>query len=107
MTFDGNGNTGGSVPVDPASPYEYGSTVTVPGQGSLTRMHYRFMGWNTAANGTGTAYDENDTFAIAGNETLFAQWNVIITEVPSLSEWMLILLGLLLVGTAVLRSRFF
>ncbi len=76
VTYDGNGNTGGSAPVDGSSPYNYNSTVTVTGAGSLIRTGYTFAGWNTAANGSGTAYAANATFAIAANTTLYAQWTI-------------------------------
>ena len=75
VTYDGNGSTGGSVPVDSNSPYNSGATVTVLGNtGNLVRTNYTFNGWNTAAGGTGTDYTAGDTFSIGGNTTLYAQW---------------------------------
>ncbi len=74
VTYDGNGNTGGTAPVDGSSPYTFGSTVTVLGQGSLEKAGYTFAGWNTASDGTGTSYAAAATFAIAGNTTLYAIW---------------------------------
>ena len=57
VTYDGNGNTGGTVPVDASSPYLQGATVTVLGNtGTLVKTGYTFAGWNTAANGSGTSY---------------------------------------------------
>ncbi len=57
VTYDGNTNTGGTAPVDGLSPYDYGSTVTVLGNtGALVKTGYTFAGWNTQANGLGTAY---------------------------------------------------
>jgi uncharacterized repeat protein (TIGR01451 family)/uncharacterized repeat protein (TIGR02543 family) len=74
VTYNGNGNTGGTAPVD-ASTYPSGATVTVAGAGSLVRAGFVFAGWNTAANGSGTARAAGSTFAIgAANVTLFAQW---------------------------------
>ena len=77
VTYNGNGNTAGTVPVDPSSPYEYGTTVTVLGNtGNLTRINdggtsYRFTGWNTKADGSGTDQAEGSTFAMgASNVTL-------------------------------------
>ncbi len=36
---------------------------------------YTFAGWNTQANGLGTAYSPGDTFTMgAANITLYAQW---------------------------------
>ena len=76
VTYDGNSNTGGTVPVDAGSPYLSGSTVTVPGAGTLTRTGYTFAGWNSAANGSGTSYAAAATFAIAANTTLYAKWTI-------------------------------
>ena len=41
---------------------------------TLTRSGYNFVGWNTAANGTGTAYLDAAAYAFASNVTLYAQW---------------------------------
>jgi len=81
VTYDGNGNTAGTVPVDPSSPYEIGTIVTVLGNtGNLTRIKdggtsYRFTGWNTKADGSGSNQAEGSTFIMgASNVTLYAQW---------------------------------
>ncbi len=80
VTYNGNSNTGGSVPTD-ATAYHTGDTATVLGNtGTLVRTGYTFSGWNTAANGSGTSYTGGDTFAIGtSNVTLYAQWNPVIT----------------------------
>jgi len=81
VTYNGNGATTGTVPVDANSPYVSGSTVTVLGNtDGLARTGYTFAGWNTAANGMGVAYVADDTFAIGSNTTLYAQW----AEVPKM-----------------------
>ena len=74
VTYNGNGFTGGTVPVDPSSPYKAGSTVTVLGAGGLSRSGYLFTGWNTAANGSGTSYSVSTTFTAMRNIVLYAQW---------------------------------
>ena len=77
MSYDGNGNTGGNPPTDNSGPYDSGSSVSVLGNtGSppLTKPGYVFTGWNTAANGSGTSYSPTNTFNIAANTTLYAQW---------------------------------
>ena len=80
VTYLGNGNTGGSVPTDPSSPYASGSTVTVLGNtGSLLNTGYVFYGWNTAANGSGTTYTAGSTFSITSNVTLYALWYATVT----------------------------
>jgi len=81
VTYNGNNNKAGTVPVDPASPYESGATVTVLGNtGDLARINdmgtsYRFTGWNTKADGSGTDQAEGSTFTMgAFPVTLYAQW---------------------------------
>ena len=80
VTYNGNGSTGGAVPVD-ANNYQQGATVTVLGNtGSLVKTGYTFSGWNTAANGTGTSYAAAVTFTMGtANVTLYAQWTLIPT----------------------------
>jgi hypothetical protein len=78
VTYNGNGNTGGEVPTDSNSPYQNGATVTVLGNtGNLVKTDSAlnsFVGWNTAANGSGTSYTAGNTFTISANTTLYAQW---------------------------------
>ena len=46
-------------------PTSSGATVTVLGNtGSLVKTGYTFAGWNTAANGSGTAYAPAATFTM-------------------------------------------
>ena len=75
VTYDGNGKTGGSVPVDSTN-YEQGQTVTVLGNpGKLVRTNYSFVGWNMQSNGSGTTYTQAQTFTMgAANITLYAMW---------------------------------
>ena len=40
------------------------------------RSGYRFTGWNTAENGTGTPYGAGATFNFASDLTLYAQWEL-------------------------------
>lgn len=35
---------------------------------------YHFTGWNTAANGSGTGYDDEEVVTLTANTTLYAQW---------------------------------
>jgi uncharacterized repeat protein (TIGR02543 family) len=75
ITYNGNSNTGGSVPVDSAS-YVQGQTVMVLGNtGGLTKTGYSFIGWNMQADGSGTIYTQPQSFMIgAANVTLYAMW---------------------------------
>ena len=73
LTYNGNGSTGGSVPASPTS-YPSGAGVSVLGQSSLTRSGYTFLGWNTAADGTGSIYQQGISIVMNSNTTLYAQW---------------------------------
>ncbi|MDC7221522.1 MAG: hypothetical protein PQJ59_16430 [Spirochaetales bacterium] len=75
ITYNGNGNDGGTAPTDPSSPYDDGSIVTVLGNtGTLALTGSVWSGWNTATDGSGTHYDEADTFAISADTILYAEW---------------------------------
>ena len=77
VTYDGNGATSGSVPVDNTEYDSENSTVTVLGNtGSLAKEHYTFNNWNTADDGSGTGYAAGNTFEISANTTLYAQWAI-------------------------------
>lgn len=75
VTYDGNGSTGGAVPVDPTR-YEQGQSVTVlANSGSLTRTAFTFAGWSTQPDGGGSTYLPAQTFAMgAADTTLYAKW---------------------------------
>ncbi|WP_162388354.1 InlB B-repeat-containing protein, partial [Paenibacillus antri] len=76
LTYDGNGETSGSAPS--RGEYEFGSSVTVPGNaGDLAKTGHTFAGWNTAANGGGTDYAAGSTYTVgASDATLYAKWTV-------------------------------
>ncbi|MDE2387230.1 MAG: InlB B-repeat-containing protein, partial [Actinomycetales bacterium] len=77
LTYDGNSKTGGVAPVPQTG---ISSTATVLGNtGSLVRLGYRFDGWNTLANGTGTTYIAGSTITLTADTTLYAIW----TSVPT------------------------
>lgn len=79
VTYNGNGNTSGTVPIDTGN-YSYGATVTVAGQNGLARTGYTFGGWATGGGaGPGTTYQAGQTFTISTNTTLTAVWNVAAT----------------------------
>lgn len=76
VTYDGNANTGGDVPIDSTN-YEDNELVTVlANTGNLVKTGYIFGGWNTKADGTGTNYTAGSgTFNIISDTTLYAKWN--------------------------------
>ncbi len=64
ITYNGNGNTSGSVPTD-SSTYQQGNTVTVLGNtGSLVKTGLTFAGWNTKAEWSETTYAAGATFTM-------------------------------------------
>ena len=44
---------------------------------SFTRSGYSFTGWNTAANGSGTSYSNNESYAFSSNLILYAMWQAL------------------------------
>ena len=56
---------------------QYGTTITLPQCGY--QAGYTFVGWNTAADGTGAHYDDRDSFTVLSNVTLYAQWQTTYT----------------------------
>ncbi|WP_167350871.1 S-layer homology domain-containing protein [Paenibacillus amylolyticus] len=75
--YDGNGATGGEVPLD-SQTYEAGSSVTVADNvGSLVKTGFTLIGWNTEADGSGKSYVANDTFHInEADVLLYAAWEI-------------------------------
>ncbi len=76
VTYDDNGSTSGSVPVDSNSPYDEDATVTVLGNtGSLAKSGYTFAGWNTKSDGSGADKVADDEFTITQDTVLYAKWS--------------------------------
>jgi uncharacterized repeat protein (TIGR02543 family) len=79
VTYNGNTNSSGSVPVD-ATAYTSGATVTVAGNtGTLAKTGYIFDGWCTTQPAAGSACSGTSraaasTFTISSNVTLYAVW---------------------------------
>ena len=75
VQYDANTGTG-DVPVD-GNDYKEGDQVTVLGSGTLTKPGYIFGGWNIAADGSGTTYQEGDQFPMGTEDiTLYAVWKI-------------------------------
>ena len=69
VTFDPNGGTGA---MDSQS-----FSSGVPGElaaGTFNREGYKFTGWNTAADGSGTSYTDQASVMPTTDLTLYAQW---------------------------------
>ena len=70
ITFDANGGVGEMA----AQTFEVG-VDTALNANTFTREGYRFIGWNTAADGSGATYaDEGAILELTGDMTLYAQW---------------------------------
>ena len=69
VTFNANGGEGSmDAQTVPAS------TDTALTANTFVRTGYDFTGWNTVADGTGTAYDNQAIVNLTENLTLYAQW---------------------------------
>lgn len=81
VSYDGNSQSAGLIPAA-SDDCPAGGTVTVRANTSnLVRYGYRFSGWNTAADGSGTAFAAGDSLPATDHVTLYASW----TAQPSIS----------------------
>lgn len=70
ITFNANGGEGSMEP----QRFEVG-VDTALNTNAFTRESYNFIGWNTAADGSGATYaDEGAILELTGDITLYAQW---------------------------------
>ncbi|WP_264519642.1 SBBP repeat-containing protein [Flavobacterium sp. N1994] len=82
VTFDNNTGSGTMTS-------QVASASTALTTNTFTKTGYHFTGWNTVANGSGTAYADGASYSFAANITLYAQWarNIpTITTVPTASN---------------------
>ena len=76
VTYNGNGNTGGSVPVESKTYYD-GANVTLAGNtGNLSKTGYTFVGWGTTPNGEAITSYTMSTEPV----TFYAVWKSIPTN---------------------------
>ena len=72
ITFEPNGGTGEAT----TQTFEVG-VDTALNPNPFTRENYKFIGWNTAADGGGATYaDEGAILELTGDMTLYAQWQI-------------------------------
>lgn len=67
VTFNSNSGTGSMAD-------QIASATANLTTNSFTRTNFAFTGWNTLANGTGTAYANGASYSFAADLNLFAQW---------------------------------
>lgn len=70
VSYNGNGNTGGSTASQTKT---YNVSLSISANG-FTRTNYSFVTWNTAADGSGTNYAPGATYTGNAGMTLYAQW---------------------------------
>ena len=72
ITFNANGGEGGMEP----QRFEVG-VDTALNTNAFARKNYKFIGWNTAADGSGATYaDQGAILELTGDMTLYAQWQI-------------------------------
>jgi uncharacterized repeat protein (TIGR02543 family) len=79
VIFNGNGGTPGSS----TATTTYNTALGAKLPANPTRTGYTFTGWNTAANGSGTAF-ANST-PVTANVTVYAQWTLPADQATSIS----------------------
>ncbi|MBQ3393627.1 MAG: InlB B-repeat-containing protein [Oscillospiraceae bacterium] len=79
LSYDANGGKGTTDATLGKTFHE----VTVS-ENSFRRGGYNFKGWNTMADGSGTAYAAGDIFTLTvDTDILYAQWEAIPVEIPA------------------------
>nr|WP_231126463.1 Ig-like domain-containing protein [Motilibacter aurantiacus] len=73
VSYDANGGAGAPV----SASFTAGGSVTVASGSGVTYAGRAFTGWNTAADGSGTAYAAGSTYNAGAHATLYAQWHVL------------------------------
>lgn len=69
VAYNANGGSGSTA----GQTKTYGTALTLR-QNGYTRDGYAFTGWNTAADGSGTAYAAGASYTANAAVTLYAQW---------------------------------
>ena len=76
IKYDGNGADGGTAPAS-QNKTQYTDITLATNSGGLTRIGYRFTGWNTAPDGAGTTYSPGATYSADESVTLYAKWEAV------------------------------
>lgn len=72
LHFDANGGSGEMTAISVWSD-DSSTSFTLPSN-SFVRDGYKFIGWNTKADGSGISYAPNERVNFSGDITLYAQW---------------------------------
>ena len=73
LTYDGNGNTSGSVP-EAQQAYSGESLIISDNTGGLSATGSYFMNWNTKADGSGGSRSPGASLTMNADTTLYARW---------------------------------
>ncbi len=74
VTFHGNGSTGGLAPVNEGT-FKPGELLLLPDEGTLSRTNFHFLGWNTAADGSGVFFKKGSKFIFNFSDAdFYAVW---------------------------------
>lgn len=88
ISFNANGGNGTMDPQVVKADYS-----TALNKNTFVRTDYVFTGWNTSADGTGTAYANRQSITVQKDTTLYAQWDAVqvqwgeVTETGMPSHW--------------------
>lgn len=72
VSYDGNGNTGGTAP--PSTEHNFNDVVILPNPGTLVRSDHIFYSWNTSSDGSGEHYLPGDGYRITTDITFYVCW---------------------------------
>ncbi|MDR0768013.1 MAG: InlB B-repeat-containing protein [Methanosarcinales archaeon] len=76
ITYDGNGHTAGTPPVDPTN-YPEGADATILSPGDMTKTGYTFVRWETGPGVVpAESYNPGNVRVMTSDITLFAQWKL-------------------------------
>lgn len=80
----GDDSVGGVAPIDNNAYLSGAEAIVLGNTGKLTKAGYNFIGWNTAADGSGTSYPVGSSITLGTEDvTLYPQW--VNKPVPTIS----------------------
>ena len=71
ITFNSNGGLGSMMPQQ----FLYNTSTNLK-KNTFTKDGFKFVGWNTEIDGTGTSYTDEQSVMVSSNLTLYAQWEI-------------------------------
>jgi uncharacterized repeat protein (TIGR02543 family) len=75
LIFEANGGAG-------STPTQVRQSAGAISANTYTRTGYRFIGWNTNADGSGTAYQPGDIYSFTDHLVVYAQWQFVDVTAP-------------------------